>query len=150
MSQNEWKTTEIRASKVGNFSPFSCPGRFSHAVRKVPRGWGRGDAHADVWAAQPVEPYEADAALRAAAAAALAAVFGSLEPLLSRVDFLPANDDDDDDDDARWLVSEVDCFWCELFLRVAPPGTADRVAALLRDRALRGDSSSRKRRRLTS
>ena len=26
MSQNEWKTTEIRASKVGNFSPFSCPG----------------------------------------------------------------------------------------------------------------------------
>ena len=27
MSQNEWKTTEIRASKVGNVSPFSCPGR---------------------------------------------------------------------------------------------------------------------------
>ena len=26
MSQNEWKATEIRASKVGNFSPFSCPG----------------------------------------------------------------------------------------------------------------------------
>ena len=26
MSQNEWKTTEIRASKVGHFSPFSCPG----------------------------------------------------------------------------------------------------------------------------
>ena len=26
MSQNEWKTTEIQASKVGNFSPFSCPG----------------------------------------------------------------------------------------------------------------------------
>ena len=26
MSQNEWKTTEIRASKAGNFSPFSCPG----------------------------------------------------------------------------------------------------------------------------
>ena len=26
MSQNEWKPTEIRASKVGNFSPFSCPG----------------------------------------------------------------------------------------------------------------------------
>ena len=26
MSQNEWKTTEIRASKVGNVSPFSCPG----------------------------------------------------------------------------------------------------------------------------
>ena len=26
MSQNEWKSTEIRASKVGNFSPFSCPG----------------------------------------------------------------------------------------------------------------------------
>ena len=28
MSQNEWKTTEIRASKVGNFSPFSCPGAY--------------------------------------------------------------------------------------------------------------------------
>ena len=27
MSQNEWKSTEIRASKVGNFSPFSCPGK---------------------------------------------------------------------------------------------------------------------------
>ena len=26
MSQIEWKTIEIRASKVGNFSPFSCPG----------------------------------------------------------------------------------------------------------------------------
>ena len=26
MSQIEWKTTEIRASKVGNVSPFSCPG----------------------------------------------------------------------------------------------------------------------------
>ena len=26
MSQNERKTTKIRASKVGNFSPFSCPG----------------------------------------------------------------------------------------------------------------------------
>ena len=26
MSQNEWKTFEIRASKVGNVSPFSCPG----------------------------------------------------------------------------------------------------------------------------
>ena len=26
MSQNEWKTIEIRASKVGNLSPFSCPG----------------------------------------------------------------------------------------------------------------------------
>ena len=29
MSQNEWKTTEIRASKVGNFSPFSCPGHYA-------------------------------------------------------------------------------------------------------------------------
>ena len=27
LSQNEWKTTEIQASKVGNFSPFSCPGQ---------------------------------------------------------------------------------------------------------------------------
>ena len=26
MSQIEWKTIEIGASKVGNFSPFSCPG----------------------------------------------------------------------------------------------------------------------------
>ena len=26
ISQNEWKTTEIGASKVGNFALFSCPG----------------------------------------------------------------------------------------------------------------------------
>ena len=26
LSQNEWKPIEIQASKVGNFSPFSCPG----------------------------------------------------------------------------------------------------------------------------
>ena len=26
MSQIEWKTIEIRASKVGNVSPVSCPG----------------------------------------------------------------------------------------------------------------------------
>ena len=32
MSQNEWKTTEIRASKVGNFSPFSCPGGVTWAT----------------------------------------------------------------------------------------------------------------------
>ena len=32
MSQNEWKSTEIRASKVGNFSPFSCPGEHGSAV----------------------------------------------------------------------------------------------------------------------
>ena len=34
MSQNEWKTTEIQASKVGNVSPFSCPGGYfvSHTV----------------------------------------------------------------------------------------------------------------------
>ena len=31
MSQNEWKTTEIQASKVGNFSPFSCPGEEKEA-----------------------------------------------------------------------------------------------------------------------
>ena len=29
MSRNEWKSTEIGASKVGNFSPFSCPGDLS-------------------------------------------------------------------------------------------------------------------------
>ena len=32
MSQNEWKTTEIRASKVGNVSPFSCPGEDASPV----------------------------------------------------------------------------------------------------------------------
>ena len=26
ISRNEWKMTEIGASKVGNFAPFSCPG----------------------------------------------------------------------------------------------------------------------------
>ena len=34
MSQIEWKTIEIRASKVGNFSPFSCPGTSTSC-------WGR-------------------------------------------------------------------------------------------------------------
>ena len=42
MSQNEWKTTEIRASKVGNFSPFfSCPGGYgvgALAARSFPAG----------------------------------------------------------------------------------------------------------------
>ena len=28
ISRNEWKLTEIGASKVGNFAPFSCPGSF--------------------------------------------------------------------------------------------------------------------------
>ena len=44
MSQNEWKTTEIRASKVGNFSPFSCPGTDPDAVWHY-QGWilGLGD-----------------------------------------------------------------------------------------------------------
>ena len=32
ISQNEWKTTEIQASKAGNFSPFSCPGLWSPAT----------------------------------------------------------------------------------------------------------------------
>ena len=34
MSQIEWKTIEIRASKVGNVSPFSCPGdQVEHRTR---------------------------------------------------------------------------------------------------------------------
>ena len=39
MSQNELKTTEIRASKVGNFSLFSCPGR-GRRRRRRPRDRG--------------------------------------------------------------------------------------------------------------
>ena len=35
MSQNERKTTEIRASKVGNFSPFSCPGQANATVARL-------------------------------------------------------------------------------------------------------------------
>ena len=41
MSQNEWKTTEIRASKVGNFSPFSCPGPKADVLKLLDR--------VDVW-----------------------------------------------------------------------------------------------------
>ena len=37
MSQNEWKTTEIQASKVGNFSPFSCRGASRAATRGAAR-----------------------------------------------------------------------------------------------------------------
>ena len=99
-------------------------GDFSHAVRKKPQGWGAAD---DAWASMPVEAFDADDALRAAAEGALAAVLPGLRPLVARVDFLPAGD-------GAWLVSEVDCGWCELFLRAAPPGAADRVAAALRER----------------
>ena len=40
LSQNEWKTTEIQASKVGNLSPFSCPGRarVEFTLRKAAKG----------------------------------------------------------------------------------------------------------------
>ena len=38
MSQHEWKTTEIRASKVGHFSPFSCPGVRLRMVAPI-EGW---------------------------------------------------------------------------------------------------------------
>ena len=51
MSQIEWKTTEIRASKVGHFSPFSCPGDGAsqllstyYSKQRLHSGAGRGRA----------------------------------------------------------------------------------------------------------
>ena len=49
MSQNEWKPTEIRASKVGNFSPFSCPGGEALGRERAELAAGLGEgAGADV------------------------------------------------------------------------------------------------------
>ena len=36
ISQNEWKMTEIGASKVGNFAPFCCPGARKDAEVTAP------------------------------------------------------------------------------------------------------------------
>ena len=54
MSQNEWKTTEIRASKVGNFSPFSCPGAFGALVSCMVLSTGFGVELNDL---QPYNPF---------------------------------------------------------------------------------------------
>ena len=73
MSQNEWKSTEIRASKVGNVSPFSCPGDLDLD--------GRDAVVADAVAADPAFETLLTSALRAVSTAkteVLTLAFGDL------------------------------------------------------------------------
>ena len=81
LSQNEWKTTEIRASKVGNLSPFSCPG-LHHVRLRRRRALGRGRRRAWVYTAgsKILVAFRVDDAVNATPVHFFAGAWGLLAP----------------------------------------------------------------------